>query len=210
MPSTSCAISPAMADERVFPLLIALGANLRRTCADGTRTSPAETLRAAFRELATGGLVIEAASTIYRTPPIGGPESQPPYANQVIAGRFSGSPADALDLLMEIERRFGRKRTGAARHAPRTLDLDLLDFAGRVLPDCATWHRAADSEMPAVPLILPHPRMHQRAFVLVPLAEIRADWRHPVLGVSACDLLKALDPADRAAIHPWPMDCGKA
>jgi 2-amino-4-hydroxy-6-hydroxymethyldihydropteridine diphosphokinase len=83
-------------------------------------------------------------------------------------------------VLAGIERDFGRERR--VRWAPRTLDLDILDFAGLVA---------------AAPLCLPHPRLHERAFVLAPLAEIAPHWRHPMLGLEAHDLLAGL--ADAAA-----------
>ncbi len=204
MPSTWSATLPPVADDRV-PLLIALGANLKRRNARGAWRSPRETLRDVLPEMVRHGLVIDAASAVFETPPLGGPTGQPPYANQVLAARFAGSPRGALELLMKIEHRFGRQRCAHERHAPRTLDLDLLDFAGRILPDVASWHRAtAADDAPVGPLVLPHPRMHRRAFVLVPLATIRPDWRHPVFGKSTRALLAALDPAELAAIRPWP------
>lgn len=79
------------------------------------------------------------------------------------------SPEATLQRLLEIEQRFGRRRCG--RNADRTLDLDLIDHSGRVLETAA--------------LRLPHPRAHERRFVMAPLAEIAPDWRHPQLGAAA-------------------------
>jgi 7,8-dihydro-6-hydroxymethylpterin-pyrophosphokinase len=79
--------------------------------------------------------------------------------------------------MQAVERRFGRVR--GVRNAPRVIDLDLLDYRGRQLYSPS--------------LVLPHPRLHQRGFVLAPLAEIAPLWRHPVLGSRARELLAALD-----------------
>ena len=98
-----------------------------------------------------------------------------------------------LDLLHRVEARFGRERS--RRNAPRTLDLDLIDFAGQVV---------LPAPMPAGearPLTLPHPEMTARTFVLVPLAELAPSWRHPVSGRTALDLLEALPVSERTAIR---------
>lgn len=95
--------------------------------------------------------------------------------------------ADLLDLLHRVERQFGRVRT--TPDAPRTLDLDLLLYGDAVI---------------ATPtLTVPHPRLHQRAFVLVPLVDVAADWVHPGTGSTVADLLAALPEADWAAVVPY-------
>ncbi len=122
-------------------------------------------------------------SRIYETVPVG-PAGQGPYLNAVLAVETELGPLELLEVLLAIERAHGRVRR--ERWGPRTLDLDLLDFGGRVL------------ERPG--LSLPHPRLHERAFVLVPLAEVAPDWRHPLLRTTAAELLAKLD---RSGVQPW-------
>lgn len=154
-------------------ILLGLGANLPSIA--GT---PAQTLHAACAALAARGLVLNSLSPLYRTAPV--PESsQPWFVNAVakIAGDFT--PHALLDLLLKTERAFGRVRgDGEAPNAPRTLDLDLLDYRGKIFSDTR--------------LTLPHPRLHARAFVLHPLRDVAPHWRHPVSGSSVHALIDAL------------------
>ena len=132
-----------MAGERVF---VGLGANLG---------DAATTLRAAFDALARlPGTICVARSSLYRSGP--GRVHGPDFVNGVAELRTRMQPPVLLDALLQIEDRFGRERP--FRHAPRTLDLDLL--------------RYGDRRLDTPRLVLPHPRMHERAFVLIPLAEI--------------------------------------
>lgn len=136
---------------------IALGANL---------DDPAATVRAAFAALANlphSRLV--RSSSLYRTAPVGLTE-QPEFINAAAALETTLAPEALLDALFDIEARFGRQR--AERNGPRTLDLDLLLYA--------------DLELDLPRLTLPHPRLHLRAFVLQPLAEIAPDLRLPRRG----------------------------
>jgi 2-amino-4-hydroxy-6-hydroxymethyldihydropteridine diphosphokinase len=108
--------------------------------------------------------------------------------------------------LHDIETRFGRRR--AQRWGMRTLDIDLLAMGDSVLPDADTQDRwrnlPPDAQIGATPgeLILPHPRLQDRAFVLVPLADVAPDWVHPRLGLTVRDMLAALPQADRDAVKP--------
>ena len=115
---------------------------------------------------------------------------QPWFVNAVAAVATDLAASDLLQLLHAVEAQFGRVR--GMPNAARTLDLDLLDYDGR----------AADG----LELTLPHPRLHQRRFVLLPLAEIAPDWRHPRLGVSAEELLVRLGSDERVERMP----CGAA
>jgi 2-amino-4-hydroxy-6-hydroxymethyldihydropteridine diphosphokinase len=99
----------------------------------------------------------------------------PEYRNGVALVEADGRPEAVLASLLRLEADMGRER--AERNAPRTLDLDLIAH-GREVRDTPG-------------LILPHPRAHERLFVMGPLAEIAPAWRHPVLGASAADLAKA-------------------
>ena len=147
---------------------IALGANLG---------DPPAQLQAALHSLRNApALEVIAVSTFYRTPPLG-PPGQPDYCNAVCAVDTSLEPERLLDLLQGIENAAGRKRDGE-RWGPRLLDLDLLHMEGRV------------SRTPR--LSLPHPELHRRAFVLVPLAEIAPDLLIPGLGMIR-DLVAAVD-----------------
>lgn len=184
------------------PVLIALGANMP----NGTQ-SPAETLQAALAALPEAGLRVERVSRLYATPafPAG---TGPDYVNA--AARLRAAPGmaarEVLAALHGIEAVFGRARV--QRWGMRTLDLDLLAMGQVLLPDAATFARwrdlPPDRQPHATPdcLILPHPRLQDRAFVLVPLHDVAPRWRHPVLGQTVGAMLRALPAADRASVLP--------
>ena len=158
-----------------FQLFIGLGANLTP---DGY-ASAREGCVAAVSALADVGVRLSALSNWYESAPL--PISdQPWYLNAVAEATTELDAASTLAALHDIERRFGRVRT--ERNAARVLDLDLLDFAGMV-------NDAND-------LALPHPRLHERAFVLFPLGELCPDWVHPVSGIAIQDLI-AMIPANQ-------------
>jgi len=160
-------------------IVIGLGANL-----DSPAGPPESTLRAALRALEEADVSIADNSRLFRTPAWPDP-SDPPFVNAVARIETALAPCDLLALLHRIELVFGRVR--GARNAPRPLDLDLLDYNGLVQDG---------------PPTLPHPRLAERAFVLIPLADVAPDWRHPVDRRTARELLAAIPAAERAAIRP--------
>lgn len=180
-------------------MLVALGANIASTV--GT---PAETLVCALAALQNRGALIRATSPFYHTPafPAGaGPE----YVNAAAKICANWSAPQAMAVLHDIENEMGRERV--QRWGQRTLDLDLLAFEDVVLPDAdvhAHWRGLSlEAQQQAAPetLILPHPRVQDRAFVLVPLADIAPDWVHPVLGQSVTQMLAALPEQDKSQVR---------
>lgn len=157
-------------------IFIGLGANLT-SAAHGP---PAATCDAALGALAGQGVAVRRRSRWYRSAPVP-PSDQPWYVNGVAEVETGLDPLELLALMHGIETAFGRVRD--AVDGPRVIDLDLLDYSGRL------------SAGPGAP-VLPHPRLHQRAFVLYPLQELAPGWRHPRSGASIGALIAAL-PADQ-------------
>lgn len=177
---------------------IALGANLPL----GDHP-PEHTLESALNALSEAGLAVEKVSRFYRTPCFP-PGAGPDYVNAAAELRSDLSPLALLDLLHDIEARFGRNRV--TRWGMRTLDLDLVAAGDLVLPDIDTfrhWLTLPATEQGQVApdrLVLPHPRLQDRAFVLVPLRDIAAEWRHPVLDRTVDAMCDALSPESLAEI----------
>jgi 2-amino-4-hydroxy-6-hydroxymethyldihydropteridine diphosphokinase len=155
-------------------ILIALGSNLPSHAGNSR-----ETLRAALRALEQNGVTPLVVSAFYATQAWPDP-NEPSYVIGVGLVETTLPPDALMARLHAIERTFGRER--GARNAPRTLDLDLLDYDGRVENG---------------PPVLPHPRIAQRAFVLVPLADVAPLWKHPISGGNVCALIEALPEEER-------------
>jgi 2-amino-4-hydroxy-6-hydroxymethyldihydropteridine diphosphokinase len=159
------------------PILIGLGANL-----PGRHGSPRQACEAALTMLEAEGVRVVRRSRWYESAPVP-PSGQPWYVNGVVAVETALAPADLLALLHRIEAAFGRERR--ERNEARVLDLDLLAYGTRV------------NDGPGSPL-LPHPRLAERAFVLLPLAEVAPGWIDPRSGRPVADLIAAL-PAGQTA-----------
>lgn len=154
---------------------ISLGTNL------GDRLANLKAARAALAP----AVQLMACSRVYQTPPWGYLE-QPAFLNQVVKGETSLLPEDLLDFLKQLEVRLGRRP--APRYGPRVIDLDILFYADLIIdtPD----------------LSIPHPHLAERAFVLVPLADLDPSLRHPLLGTTVRELL---DSVEQAGIEPYPQ-----
>lgn len=160
-------------------VFLALGGNLG---------DPVATVQAGVAALtAHPALEVTACSSLYRTPPLG-PPGQPDYINAALAADTELVPEALLDVCQGVENTYGRTRDGE-RWGPRTLDVDILLYADRTI-DTAR-------------LVVPHPRMHERAFVLLPLAEIDAERVIPGHGsVAACLAAVDQDGIERLAKIP--------
>lgn len=167
--------------------LISIGANV-----PGSWGTPVATLSRALDILEQNRVFTVARSRIYRTQPHFGAGLMPNFYNAVVLARAEHSIGGLLRLFKVIERRAGRRVRG--RWSARALDLDLVDYGGRII-NWPALNRAGG------PLVLPHPLMHERGFVLVPLEEAAPQWRHPALGLTAGAFLRRR-PGLRRGIAP--------
>lgn len=156
-------------------IYLALGTNLGDRLAN---------LRDAINALAPDVTVLR-ESTIYETPPWGFTD-QPAFLNMVVEAETSLNPRALLDLLKKREKALGRVKN--FRYGPRHIDLDILFYGDEIYEDER--------------LQIPHPRLHERAFVLVPLSDLAPELIHPVLGKDVKSLLSAVD---RDEIHPFSV-----
>lgn len=154
-------------------IFVAIGANLPSP----RFGAPPASFAAALELLAAAGTEVVAVSRWYRSPPLP-PAPQPDYINGVIEVRSRLSPEACLSLLHRVENAFGRVR--GLRNAARSLDMDLLAYGDEVIAGGAGG------------LEVPHPRLSQRSFVLLPWADLAPQWRHPVSGLTVAEMIAAL------------------
>lgn len=160
------------------PVLIGIGSNL----ASARHGPPQSVATAALAALSSRGLPTVRWSRWYVSAPLPASD-QPDFINGVAEIETTLAPARLMAVLHEIEAEFGRQRSVA--NAARVLDLDLLAMGDQVRKDNPT---------------LPHPRLHLRAFVLHPLIELAPDWRHPMLGRTAIEMLESLPAGQRISL----------
>ncbi len=175
-------------------ILMALGANL-----PGPAGTPCDTVRAALEELTGHRITVVGVSPFYRSAPVP-PSGQPDFVNAVACIETHHDPFALINILHSIEGTLGRTR--AQRWEARVIDLDLIDYhqfvtiealQGRISDPASGPQRQVSIPWHA-PLTLPHPRAHERAFVLMPIAQLVPEWRHPALNETAEGLLRRLAP----------------
>lgn len=174
-------------------MIIGLGGNLPGR--DGE--TPKRTLERALEQIAAAGIAVVGVSEWYQSYAWPDP-TDPPFVNAAARLVCDLGVVDLLAILHRVEARLGRRR--GPRNAPRTVDLDVLAAGEQVLG----W----DQPNARARAVVPHPRMHERAFVLRPFCDLAPDWRHPVLRTSARDLLAAL--GDDGSVWKFEEDGAKA
>ncbi len=186
--------------QDVTSALVAVGSNLANK-----GLTPFTTLSAAISAIQSDDVKVLKQSRVFQTPAYP-PGSGPDFVNAALIVETTLDSQALLSHLHKAEADFGRHR--AQRWGARTLDLDLLSFGQAVLPDKGTVMGWMDlplaEQMARAPdrLILPHPRMHERAFVLGPLMDIAPDWTHPILKQTVAQLFVALPAEDRSSLQP--------
>ena len=186
-------------------MILAFGANL-----PFHGRQPVQTILAAMDELATLGVQFTAVSRAFFTPcfPTG---AGPDFINAAAKVEFADGIEPLLALCHQTEAAFGRSRD--ARWSARTLDIDILAAGHTILPDLETWQYWCDlapkdqATVGPAQLILPHPRLHERAFMLIPMDDVAPNWMHPTLQKTTRQLKTALAGPDFADISPieWPQ-----
>ena len=177
-------------DPNNHQFLIALGSNISLG-----KTLPLEIIERAIIELVKSDINLMSLSRFYETPAY--PEgSGPNFINSVVKAEANYSSQEMLQKLHQIEEKFERQRV--SRWSARTLDLDLLAVKGEVLPSNKIVQKWVDlplsEQKTKIPseLVLPHPRIQDRAFVLLPLLDIEPNWTHPTLNKTAVQLYEEL------------------
>ena len=163
-------------------ILLGLGSNL-----PGPWGTPLETLRRALLEMKACGIEVVSQSKAYSTHAYG-VGGQPDYVNAVLSVACLAPPEALMMRLHSLERRAARSR--GERWGARTLDIDLLDWHGRIIG--SSRERGSRTELGFKPLSLPHPGILKRPFVIVPLAEIAPEWHHPISGKTALSLARTI------------------
>lgn len=190
----------ALLDKYSIKSLIALGSNANRDLALSLGL-----VKAAILQLEGDELRITATSQFYQTPcfPAG---AGPDFVNAAIEVETALSPLELLRLFHQVEAQFGRERP--SRWAPRTLDIDLIASGQEVIPDQHEVQRWMDLPLEVQKtvapeeLLLPHPRLQDRAFVLIPLMDIAPDWTHPLTGQTVKEMLDALPDSEKTGVRP--------
>ena len=170
-------------------IIISLGANVTSRWGNA-----ATTILEAFRQLEREGISIRRHSALYATTPMG-VVNQPVFVNAAVLAFAALPPKALLSVLKKIEAKAGRKRT--QRWGPRPLDLDIVDYKSRII----NWPRnGTNARENKDRLILPHPQIQFRPFVLQPLRDVAPHWHHPVLGQTAAYYLARLKRAKAGKI----------
>lgn len=168
-------------------IVIGLGSNLTT----GKYSTSKEILEAAISLLINKGLDVIKVSNFYETEPV--PKSdQPWFVNAAICVETSLSANELLRTLHDVENELGRVRK--ERWEARIIDLDLLCYNNLIFPNETEWSYKLSEDMPDG-AIIPHIRLHERDFVLIPMNEIAADWMHPIFNKNTQNMLNELDSA---------------